>query len=56
METPGIICVTRIGGTAGDGEPRHRPHGGQGLTSEPQAVDGEQIIAGELGGGVAGHR
>ena len=44
----------RLGFVAGgDDEPRHRSNRRQGLAAKAKRVDGQQIVAGELGGGVA---
>ena len=44
----------RLAGVArGDGQPRHRADRGQRLAAEAERADGEQVVAGELGGGVA---
>ncbi len=44
----------RLAGMArGDGEPRHRADRGQRLAAKPERADAQQVVAVELGGGVA---
>ena len=48
------VRLTRM--PRGDGEPRHRADRRQRLAAKPERIDGEQIVAVELRGGVALHR
>ena len=49
-----IAQALRLAGVAGrDGEPRHRADRGQRLAAKAERADLQQVVAGELGGGVA---
>jgi hypothetical protein len=52
-QAPGAVG---IGGPAGEGETADGADRGQRLAAEAQGVDAQQIVVGELGGGVAHHR